>query len=230
MSFFPIIANAITFAQYILENPEQFQGWKELVKGIFDWVYKELGNPKWEKLGVAVVNEQTSYRVPGNSHTARQGAAELLYASKTGDLAAKEKGLRQLNWSSYMVNDDGESTYPNNETWMTDGYGDFVRHYLRAMEAYPELAPSQQNHLVSSSSVIKRITYGDKDVQYDIFDNNSVEILRLKSKPITIKTREVQLMERNTPDQKEFWEWRTVGSGGILKIRHQNYNKIFIQF
>jgi hypothetical protein len=222
--------NAISFAQYILENPQQFPGWKESVKGIFDWVYKELGNPKWEKLGVAVVNEQTSYRVPGNSHTARQGAAELLYASKTGDGVSKEKGIRQLNWATYMVNDDGESTYPNNETWMTDGYGDFVRHYLCAMEAFPELAPSQQNHLVSSSSSIKRITYGDKDVQYDTFDNKSVEILRLKSKPITIKIREVQLMERNNPDQKEFWEWRTLVSGGILKIVHQNYNKIYIQF
>jgi hypothetical protein len=222
--------NAITFAQYILENPEQFPDWKGAVKGIFDWVYTELGNPKWEKYGVAVVNEQTSYRVPGNSHTARQGAAELLYASKTGDTVAREKGIRQLNWATYMVNNNGESTYPNNETWMTDGYGDYVRHYLRAMEAFPEIAPQQQNHLVSTSSVIKRIVCSNENIQYDTFDNKSVEILRLKSKPKTIQSGAVQLLERTSPGQQESWEWKPLVAGGILKIAHQKYNKISIHF
>ena len=222
--------NAITFARYILENQEQFPDWEESVKHIFDWVYKELGNPKWDKYGVAVVNEQTSYRVPGNSHTARQGAAELFYASKTGDSAAKEKGIRQLNWATYMVKDDGESTYPNNETWMTDGYGDFVRHYLRAMEAFPEFAPAQQNHLVSSTSVIKRISYDVKTIQYDTFDKQSVELLRLKSKPKTVNINEAQLRESDLSGKNEYWEWKALVQGGILKIAHQNSGKITIQF
>ncbi len=222
--------NAITCAQYILENQEQFPDWKVSVRHIFDWVYKELGNPKWEKYGVAVVNEQTSYRVPGNSHTARQGAAELLYASKTGDMVAREKGIRQLNWASYMVNDDGESTYPNNETWMTDGYGDFVRHYLRAMEAFPELAPARQNHLVSSSSVIKRISYENQAIQYDTFDKNSVETLRLKSKPYSIKDNDNQINESDPSGKTEYWDWKELPTGGILKVSHHNSNRITILF
>ncbi len=222
--------NAITLVQYILENQKLFPDWKGSVTHIFDWVYKELGNPKWEKYGVAVVNEQTSYRVPGNSHTARQGAAELLYASKTGDGAAKAKGIRQLNWATYMVKEDGESTYPNGETWMTDGYGDFVRHYLRAMGAFPELAPARQDHLVFSSSVIKRITYGENTIQYDTFDKNSVEILRLKSRPKAVKSREIQLPEWNNSDQEEYLEWNALDSGGILKIAHQQNNTVTIQF
>ena len=112
-----------------------------------------------------VVNEQTAYRVPGNSHTARQGAAELLYSLKTGDEQTKLTGIRQLNWATYMVNDDGESTYPNNETWMTDGYGDFVRHYMRAISYFPELSPVDQNHLVKSTSVVKKIVYSTETNQ-----------------------------------------------------------------
>jgi hypothetical protein len=129
-----------------------------------------------------------------------------------------------------MVNDDGESTYPNNETWMTDGYGDYIRHYLRAMEAFPDIAPQQQNHLVSTSSVIKRIVYSNENIQYDTFDNKSVEILRLKSKPKTIQSGAVQLLERKSPDQQESWEWKPLEAGGILKIVHQKYNKISIHF
>jgi len=222
--------NAVTFARYILENPDQFNDGIGSARHILDWVYHELGNPKWEKYGVSVVNEQTSYRVPGNSHTSRQGATELLYAAKTGDLKAMEKGILQLNWATYMVNDDGESTYPNGETWMTDGYGDYVRHYLRGMAAFPEIAPANQNHLISSSSVIKRITYNEVNILYETFDQNSVELLRLKVKPKEIRGDEVKLPESGISKQEEDWEWKPLKIGGILKIRHQKSNKIAIQF
>jgi len=218
--------NAITFAQFILENPELFPDWKESSRRILDWVYSELKNSKWEKYGVMVVNEQTSYRVPGNSHTARQGSAELLYATKSGDTVSKKRGISQLNWATYMVNDDGESTYPNNETWMTDGFGDYVRHYLRAMDSYPELAPVNQNHLVSSSSVIKKITYNSEFIRYETFDKASVEVLRLKSKPKEVKVNDIKLSESG---ESEYWKWKELESGGILEIKHLNNNRISIE-
>jgi len=220
--------NAVTFARYILENPELFDNGKVSARHILDWVYLELGNPKWKKYGVSVVNEQTSYRVPGNSHTSRQGATELLYASKTGDQAAKERGIMQLTWATYMVNDNGENTYPNGETWMTDGYGDFVRHYLRAMAAFPELAPSNQNHLVSSTSVIRNIAYKDKSLIYNSFDRRSTEILRLRSKPKSILSGDSKLTEKDPSDQNGYWNWNPLKTGGILEIKHLNNNKIVI--
>ena len=70
-----------------------------------------------------------------------------------------ENAVRQLFWATYMVDDDGKNCYPRDEVWMTDGYGDYVRHYLRAMAFRPELAPSEQNHLLSTSSVIQLIEY-----------------------------------------------------------------------
>ena len=53
-----------------------------------------------------------------------------------------------------MVDNDGKNRYPNDENWLTDGYGDYVRHFLRAMAAMPELAPSDEEHILSSTSVI----------------------------------------------------------------------------
>lgn len=217
--------NALTFMRFLFENQELFPDWKADSRGILDWVYRELGNKSWEKYGVIVSNEQTSYRVPGNSHTARLGYSELLYASATGDKQAYERGIRQLNWATYMVNDDGENTYPNNETWMTDGYGDYVRHYLRAMEVYPELAPTGQNHLVKSSSVVNRIKYSEHKIEYEVFDDGSTEVLRLVSKPAEIKVSGKVITEN---EQNNGWSWRPLGKDGILTIVKHEGKKVEI--
>jgi hypothetical protein len=219
--------NALTFMRFIFENQQLFPNWKADSRGILDWVYHELGNNTWEKYGVTVSNEQTSYRVPGNSHTARLGYSELLYASETGDRQAYERGIRQLNWATYMVNDDGENSYPNSgqETWMTDGYGDYVRHYLRAMEVFPELAPSGQNHLVKSSSVVKRISYQDENIHYETFDKASVEVFKLKTRPKKVIIGETKVSESKG---SEYWKWENKSAGGVLEIKHQNSSNITI--
>jgi len=222
--------NAITFAEFILENPAEFPNWKKDAFSAIDWVYDELYSFKWEKYDVAVVNEQTHYRIEGNSHTARQGAIELLYAAKTGDTLRKGIGLRQLSWSTYMVNNDGENTYPNNETWMTDGYGDYVRHYLKAFATYPDLAPATQNHLVKSSTVIKEIKYNSKNIQYVTFDKSSTEILRLKTKPQSVSIAGKKLAELKKAGNKDGWSWEQKKSGGVLVIIHSKGKEINIMF
>jgi hypothetical protein len=222
--------NAVTFATYILNHTELFPNWKKDARGILDWVYIELGNDKWKRYGVTVVNEQTHYKVQGNSHTARQGAAELLYASKTGDMESRKLGLLQLNWSTYMVNDDGENSYPNkgNETWMTDGYGDYVRHYLRAMQTYPELSPENQNHLIKSSSVIKTISYNNDEIDYEVFDKFSEEILRLITKPKQIIIDQ-RIIPESSNSSKNSWTWEQLNKGGILRINNKNGNNVSIK-
>ena len=221
--------NAITFAEFILENQQLFPNWKNDSFKVIDWVYEELANDKWEKYGVAAVNEQTHYRVPGNSHTARQGAIELLYSSKTGDDFRKSVGIKQLNWATYMVNIDGENTYPNNETWLTDGYGDYVRHYLKAMGIFPELAPKNQNHLVKSSSVIKFIHYKKNEIKYEVFDDESTEVLRLTTKPKKIFVNNMPLRQSRKADTNNFWKWTSLDKGGVLSINKINGSKIIIE-
>jgi len=222
--------NAVTCAQYIMDNPQYFPDWKENSRSILDWVYKELGNTNWKKYGVTVVNEQTDYRKPGNSHTARQGAAELLYASKTGDTSCKIAGLRQLNWATYMVNNDGESTYTSGETWLTDGYGDFVRHYLRALAAFPELAIAGQNHMLSASSVVKNISYNKGKIDYETFDNSSNEVFRLTSKPKEIIVNQITIHELSNVSENDSWYWKPLEKDGVLIINHKNGAKVTIKF
>ncbi len=78
-------------------------------------------------------------------------------AAAVGQIAlahAYEDAFRALNYSTYFATTDGTvsccgSGY-HNPNWFDDGYGDYVRHYLRAMASAPELAPRRQNQAATS--------------------------------------------------------------------------------
>ena len=78
-----------------------------------------------------------------------------------------------------MVAEDGRNRYYRDDVWLTDGYGDYVRHYLRSMAAAPDLAPPDQNHLLRTTSVIRSVDYGDDAITYEKWDADSRERLKL---------------------------------------------------
>ncbi|HZG24433.1 MAG TPA: hypothetical protein VEZ17_07630 [Chitinophagaceae bacterium] len=232
--------NAVTFAQFMMNHPEYFPEWRKEVKGIFDWVYLKLGNPKWQKYGVTPVNEQTAYRVPGNSHSSRQASAELQFMALTGDRSGVDRAIRQLNWATYMVDVDGKNRYMEDENWLTDGYGDFVRHYLRSMAAMPELAPATDDHLLSTTSVVQHIFYRgqmgkyyypmSKDTQniqlhYTVYDDRGTEQLRLMKKPSGVLFDDKKATENN---KQEGYEWNALSKGGILTVRRTTAKNVVI--
>jgi hypothetical protein len=236
--------NAVTFARFMMEHRELFPQWKPEVRAILDWVYQKLGNDQWKQYGVRVVNEQTAYLTPGNSHTSRQAAAELLYAALSGDTTNKELGIRQLDWATYMVDNDGKNNYPRDEVWMTDGYGDYVRHYLRAMAAFPELAPNNP-HILSSTSIVSQADYFPNfnkrlvaDIKkddlnrvyayYRTYDNNSTEMIRLPNKPTRITVNKIELQEALSLASGEGWNWRSLDRGGVLTVQHINGNTVTV--
>lgn len=171
--------NADTLAAYILEHPEWDPQGQAQARGILAWSASTLTDGRYFTLKVYPIDEQTVYRFPGNSHTARHASVELLYAEKTGDTSLKEGAIRQLNWATYMVDGDGRNQYPYDGIWLTDGYGDYVRHFLRAMASAPELAPDGQNHLLRTTSVVQSIQYGPDTITYSKFDAVSQETFKL---------------------------------------------------
>ena len=180
--------NADTMAAFILEDPDWGRNGPAQAQAILQWSEGRLGNHDFEKLKVVPINEQTVYPVPANSHTARHAWVELLYCEKTEDGARKQQAIRRLNWATYSVAEDGENRFPTDDVWLTDGYGDYIRHYLRAMASAPELAPKDQNHLLRSSSVIQNIRYDDRTITYRKFDARSSERLKLgKGAPVAIQ-------------------------------------------
>ena len=219
--------NAITYAMFILEHPELDSNWKETAGNILKWVYKELGNQQYAKYGVTCIDEQTAYRVPGNSHSSRQASIDLLYWEKTGDTSYVRNAVRMLNWATYMVDTDGKNFYPTNAIWMTDGYGDYVRHYLRAMAAAPQLAPDSSDHLLRTSSIVKKILYRPGNISYATFNAASQELFRLTAKPRNV-TMNGENLKETTDRKQEGWTWETLSTGGILKVNHLKGTEIVI--
>ncbi len=235
--------NAMTCARFMMEHPQNFPEWKTQVKSIIEWVHKSFNNDKWKKYGVVVTNEQSIYPVPGESHTARQGADELLYVSLTGDTSYYSNALHELHWATYAIDFDGKNCFPFDEPWLTDGYGDYVRHYLRAMANYPALAPVE-DHILSTTSVIQQADYkghfhkyysvdfteidsNKVDMYYRTFDNNGTEEIKLKTKPSAILLNDKPLKE--TVDG-EGYTWTAIEKGGgVLWIRRKNGNKVIIE-
>jgi hypothetical protein len=219
--------NAIPYATYLMEYPDDDPNWRETVKGIIDWVHDELDDRRYEQYGVIAIDEQTAYRQPGNSHSSRQASAELMYWEMTGDASYARNAVRMLNWATYMVDYDGKNFYPTNAIWMTDGYGDYVRHYLHAMAAAPELAPAGANRLLRTTSVVKQITYGDAAISYTTFDRDAAERFRLAAKPRRVTVNGRKLAETADPSLAG-WTWRTMEQGGVLDLRHTQGDQIAI--
>lgn len=233
--------NAMTCARYMMEHPQYFPEWKAQVKNIINWVHTSFGNDKWKKYGVIVTNEQTVYPVPGESHCSRQAADELLYCSLAGDTSLYKNAIRELNWATYSVDVDGKNCFPFDEPWLTDGYGDYVRHYLRAMDTYPYLAPNDDHILSSTSEVqqadykgyLKKFIYLNFDkvdtnkvrLFYRTFDKKGIERIRMKAKPSTVLLNDAAMKETNND---EGYSWLNLDKGGVLTIRRKNGGHVII--
>ncbi len=236
--------NAVTFARYIMEHKDHFPDWQKDVSRIFDWVYKNLADKRWNQFKVTPIHEQTAYTVPGNSHTSRQAAAELMFVSLSGDSSRYQGAIRQLNWATYMVDTDGKNCYPFDENWLTDGYGDYVRHYLNAMAVAPELASPYENHIIYSSSVLCHVEYAPKlnkflvpvvhepylknaMLYYRTYDAHGIQRIRMKEKPALIVFDGQEVRENS--DGGCQWKWMAMPhQGGCLYIEHQNAKEIII--
>jgi hypothetical protein len=225
--------NADTMAWYILEHPSWDSNWQRDARAILDWSFKMFATNRWAQYGVTAIQEQTRYRVPGNSHTSRHASVELIYCEKTGDDSHKTLGINELTWATYMVDFDGKNRYPDDDIWLTDGYGDYLRHYLRAMAAMPELAPTGQNHLLRCSSVIQQIDYQADAIRYQTFDVPSRERLRVAFEEVDVTADGVplkMLSRAEDLDHHDGYFLETKGTAkGLLEIRHSQSKTVVVR-
>jgi len=217
--------NAVTLAMYILQQgPAWGPDWQADAKDILSWCKDNFSIKtqffrRSNRKGVAYdslyqvipVAEQTAYMVEGNSHTSRYASIVLLYGEKTGDTSDEAMAIKQLSWATYMVKSNGQNCYPRDGVWLTDGYGDYVRHYLRAMGTHPELAPDNSNHLLKSTSVVSDITYSKKAIEYSIFDEKGSQVFRLVSKPKSVTVGGEKL-------KADEYSWESLDEGGVLRL------------
>jgi hypothetical protein len=225
----------LEFARYVLLHPEKDPQWREHAQKLIEWVKT---TPKWPKYivhGATVTTEQGDginfcCNLPNqccDSHTSRLAAVEALYYAKTGEIAYREAAFRSYNWVTYFQGLSFAAHSPfAGQWWFTDEFADGPRRLMDAFWAVPEWAPSDEAHLLGSSSVVTKIIYRKGSVTYSTFDPDSSDVLRLDFVPDFIMANGRPLNRRNDLDQPGFtFDDKT----HVLRIRHDNARDIGIE-
>ncbi len=234
-------------AYYILTQPDPASvdpEWMADVGHIIDWVKKRYGRGPY--FGAWAIDEQgpppdysgCCSRAGLASDTSRWAAINALYYEETNDGQAHRDAFRSLSYATYFAGSDGriaccgldyfgsksdQSTY-----WFDDGYGDYVRNFMWALGAIPELAPKHEDHLLRSSSVVQTVQYGSHSIHYQTFDPIATEVLRLTYKPTTIQAGGKAIRVR--PDLKAQGYTITPLPGGdyVIYLRHTESGNVQI--
>ncbi len=216
--------NAMMTARYLLEHPEFDPNWETHVRGLITWVETIFGQ---SVNGATGIKEQQVFPFIMGSHTSRYASVNALLYEKTGDSLAKEKAYRSFNWATYMARSTGvviDGPDVLNQ-WFSDGYGDYIRHFMTGMAAVPEWTPANQTHLLRSSSVVQNISYGTNSVNYTTYNANSVEVLHVNFNPVTITVDGIVLPQRADLNQPG---WTLDAATKTLKIYHNSGTQISI--
>jgi len=95
------------------------------------------------------------------------------------------------------------------------------------MASMPELAPSDRNRFLETSSVITRIEYTRDRISYSTYAGSS-DLLRLTRKPGKIAVDGIVLTEQSETDGNGY-TWKELAAGGVLHLKHSG-KEVVISF
>jgi hypothetical protein len=217
------------WARYVLENPGRDPDWRGHADRALRFIERTFGGDtareKGLQWGAVTLSEQVEYMYKMGSHTARFASVLALWHAKTGDPVAKEKAFRSFNWASYMCDERGVVRVGPLEQsfWFSDGYGDYIRHFMAGLAAVPEWAPAGEDHLLGSSSVVTDVAYAPGAVRYQTFDDVGEEVLRLSFAPTKVSAEGRRLDETSRGAGFTF-DPKT----GILRVRREGSRAVIV--
>jgi hypothetical protein len=234
----------LEIARYLLQHPESDSDWRKHAEGLINWVERTFAvdvpateHYRWvqqepvqygQRWGASAISEQTQQDMDKmGSHTGRYASVCALFYEKTGDESYKEKAFRSFNWATYMVHDDGLITEAMAEDnfWYSDGYADYIRQFLAGMAAVPEWAPPKENHLLRSTSVVTKVSYGTNELHYSTFDPDATETLRLAFTPVQITVGGNPLTRREDLSRPG---WVLDPATSVVRIQHHGAKDIVV--
>lgn len=106
----------------------------------------------------------------------------------------------------------------HNQCWFTDGYFDYVPHFLEGMALLPQTAPASEDHLLKSSSIIQKISYNPLHIKYRTFDSSAEELISLTFTPTSIICCGEQLIQVADPSAAVGWSYDP--GQRLLRVSH----------
>jgi hypothetical protein len=200
------------------------------------WVRGYLGRGPFD--GAWAIDEQ---RTPGRtgccsqagvgSDTARWAAVTALLAERTHDRPLRREALRSLAYATYFTDRDGRVSCcggkGSNAYWFSDGYGDYLSSFSRALAALPGLAGRGQTHLLSSTSVVQQVRYGGRWLAYRTFARASVETMRLAFLPRRVLADGRRLNRRRSLTAQGYTLTPAAG-GFVVRVRHDRARHVVL--
>ncbi|MBI1279199.1 MAG: hypothetical protein GC179_13820 [Anaerolineaceae bacterium] len=201
--------------------------WQVHIPALLDWVRITFGRGPY--YSAWAIDEQSSccssYGL--GSHTARWASINALMYERTGDINYKEAAYRAFNYGSYFADSQGvvQAAIDLGNVWYTDGYADYIKHYMSGMASIPEWSPANENHILRSSSIISAVAYAPQQISYTTFDAASRDRLRINFIPTQVTVEGILLPQRTDLNQ-EGWVFNP--ATGVLDIRHDTGTHIVI--
>jgi Concanavalin A-like lectin/glucanases superfamily/Bacterial Ig-like domain len=216
---------ALETARYLLNNTDKDAQWETHVRGILTWVEQNFAAAQF---GANAIKEQFDFAFVMGSHTSRYASINAMLFDKTGDTVAKNKAYRAFNWATYMAYTDGRIIDgPDvNQIWFTDGYGDYIRHFMDGIAAVPEWAPAGQTHLLGSTSIVRGVSYATaNEVTYQTVDATATDSLRVAFTP-TVVTVDGQTLAQRADLTQPGWTYNS--STGAVRVRRTSGTSVRI--
>jgi hypothetical protein len=222
-------------ARWLLEHPEADPDWRDHAAHILAWAKESFGDDANDQLGVQygarVMSEQRADMAKMGSHTARFAAVNALFAERTGDALARETAFRSFNWATYMCDENGivsVSEDRNEGYWFSDGYADYIRHFMVGMGAIPEWAPAHEDHVLRTTSVVRDVRYEPGCVRYATFDASATDVLRLRARPSRLTAGGVELAARTDLAEEGYTVEALPLGGVVVRVRHDGSGDIAV--
>lgn len=213
-------------ARYLIKNPDMDPNLQINIPALIYWVASAFATD-----GMDAIKEQSWCYEPMGSHTARFASICALWYEYTGENRYKELAYRYFNLATYMTDPNGVvrvgPSWPG--SWFSDGYGDYIRHFMEGVAAIPEWAPAGENHLLKSTSVVQDIQYSPEQISLRTFDPDGKLTFRLASKPDKVLVGNKVIKEIRS-EQDTGWIWISLKNGGVLKVFYSTDNNVRIAF
>lgn len=213
--------SASNFKLFMFDFPDFNPTWKKDIPELIEWTEKyfiERGAPKepGNMWGANIVGEQDEFLFKMDYQTARYAAECARWYAISGDESYKERAYRSLNWVTYCNDEKGmafESPLSKGiSNWWSDCYGEAPRMFYHALAAVPEWAPPGENHILYSESILTKVSYQPKKVQYTATDDSGIEYLRVAFKPASVIIKGAKIPLRQQLN-KEGYTLKHLGGG-----------------
>jgi len=172
--------------------------------------------------GLGFGHEQSWHDSPADATTCYKHHAmqwKLLLATRRLSIAGlpthRESSSDRRRFGAIPLHLTGERQY-----WLGDGYSDCLRSFNWAMAAIPALAPAGKSHLLGSTSVVQRITWGPDRITYRTYGAESTEVLRVAFQPGWIAAGG-QVLHREPPLDSPGYTLQSIGDGSFVLDVHR---------